>query len=206
MPETPTQAGIVNMAAAMLGSSSRVTSIEDNGNLARHARAFWHLALREALADHPWNFALARAVLNEAGSKPPFGFDRAFALPADCLRWLPPGPDEHIYFEAVQEGDLLLTNSDAPLPVRYISLTKGEPIATWPAHFATAMAAKLAQHLAEPISQSETVDSKSWDKAEAAFRRAKRIDALSSGQKNRASVSARSRWLQASRRSFDPYR
>lgn len=204
MAATPTQAGIVNQALAMLGSTARIQSIDDDKPVARHAKAAWDLQVRELLADHPWNFALARVLLNAAGEVPAFGYDRQFALPADCLRWLPPSVDEAEWFDAVQEGDALLTNEAAPLPVRYISLAQGEQVARWPAHFAMAMAARMALALAEPVTQSESVDGKAEERANAAIRRAKRIDALASGAKQRLSVSRRSRWLQAARQPFNP--
>ncbi len=202
MAETPTQTGIVNKALALLGSTSRVNSIEDSGSVAGHARAVWTMAWRELLADHPWNFALKRAVLNEAGEAPAFGYDRSFNLPADCARWLAPSIDEDIYFEAVLEGRQLLTNAEAPLPIRYISYDQAEAVDKWPPHFVSAMAARLAQEMAEAISQSESVDSKAMERADDLIRRAKRIDGYESGQRGRASVTVRSRWAGARHQSY----
>lgn len=199
MAATPTQVGVINTALAMLGSTTRLQSINDNGNVAAHARAHWDMAVREMLADHPWNFAIRRTMLNEAGAAPEFDYDNAFTLPADCLRWLPPSPDDDSWFEAVCEGGKLLTNEAAPLPVRYISLELGEPVLNWSAHFAMAMAAKLALLLAEPITQSESTDSKMEGRFLAAIATAKRMDARESGHKRVRSVETRSRWAGAAR-------
>lgn len=203
MTATPSQSGTINRAAALLGSTQRVVSIEDDGNLAKHAREHWDPVLRLLLADHPWNFAIRRAVLNEAEPAPEFGWDRAFTLPADCLRWLPPDEDEADYYEAVTEGnDLLLTNAAAPLPVRYVSSELGYQINRWRPHFETAMAYALAEVLAEPITQSASVAQTMGEKAEYWLKRAKRADAMESRTQRQRNVERRSRWLGAARRPY----
>lgn len=201
MAAMPTQTGIINRAAALLGATARIASIDDGSNLASHAKEHWGPALRLLLADHPWNFALKRMELNMAAAAPVSGWDAAFTLPADCLRWFPPSRDESEWFEGVQEGDAILCNEAAPLPVRFVSHELGQNLTRWPPHFEEAMTMAMAASLAEPITQSETIAQRFAERAEGALIRAKRKDGLSSGSgKRRVNVDRRSRWL-GSRRS-----
>lgn len=197
MGATPTQTGIVNRAAALLGSTARISSITQVAPLAQHALAHWDEVLRELLAEHPWNFAIKRTEISAAAEAPPFGYDNRFALPADCIRWLPPSQEEADWFEAVEEGNHLLTNAEAPLPVRYISSDLGYDLVRWPPHFATAMAYALAEMLAEPVTQSETLKSDMRDDAAVKLRLAKRRDGQASGNIRRSVVTAKSDWLSA---------
>lgn len=48
----------------------------------------YHQIRQETLRMHPWNFALARAVLNPDATAPAFGFTHRFLLPTGCLRYI----------------------------------------------------------------------------------------------------------------------
>lgn len=200
MAATPTQTGIVNRALSLLGSTARVSSIsEDSSNVASAARAHWDDAVRMALADHPWNFAIRRKLVSASADVPAFGHERQFALPSDCLRWLPPSPDEDDYYEAVNENGALLTSAEAPLPVRYISRDAADAIADWPPHFAEVMAHALAFYMANAVTQSESDQGNAEARFDAALKQAKRMDALASGKRTRMNVVRRSGWLQSRR-------
>lgn len=207
MVTRPTQTGIINRALALLGSTARIGSILDTAGPAVHAREHWDALLRRLLADHPWNFALQRRLLNEAADAPVFGYDRSFTLPDDCLRWLPPSVDSDDWFEGVLEGpDQILTNAAVPLPVRYVSLDLGEQVARWPSWFEDAMVCAMAEALAEPITQSEGIKQGMAEAAQRALAKAKRKDGLESGGKRRVSVDARSRWNGARTRPYTGHR
>lgn len=207
MVTRPTQTGTINAALALLGSTARISNINDPGGPAQHAREHWDRLLRVMLADHPWNFAIARAELNEAAPAPQFGYAHAFTLPDDCARWLPPSVDDADWFAGVLEGpDQILTDAAAPLPVRYVSRALGEQVARWPAWFEDAMVAAMAEALAEPITQSESVREAMGERARAKLAKAKRKDALESGGRRRISVDARSRWGAARSRPYTGHR
>lgn len=197
MPAPASQASIVNAAAARLGATERIVSLaDDDSNLARHARVLWDEALRTLIAEHPWNFAVARANLNAAATAPLFRFERAFTLPADCARLLPPSPEDRgDWWEGEVEGGAILSDAEAPLPIRYISRTRADQVALWPAHFALAMTMMLAASLAEPLTGSQSIAATMRDQADEALRKAKRRDALENGGRQRRQVSASSDWL-----------
>lgn len=199
-----TKTDIVNGAAALLGSTERVSSIDGSGNLARHANAVWDITMRRLLADHPWNFAIARAELN-AGPAPAFGFLFSYALPADCLRALSfVDADEYEFLFAIEAGQLL-TDSEAPVFCRYISSGQVDNPAAWPPHLADAAIYALAQALAEALTGAQGLDNKLTDKADAAMRRARRIDGRESQTHAKRDISVRSNFLRSMRPDY-PWR
>lgn len=204
MPTAVSQTEIVNAALARLGSLTRIVSIDDSGQTAAAAREHWRIELLELFADYPWNFAIVRAMLNEASPAPEHGWAHAYALPADCLRWLPPSVEDECWFEGVREGDLILTDAEAPLAVRYLSSERVHDWRRWPAHFAQVMSARLAAAMAETVTSSQGVARDMAERAYAVDRRAKRIDAMESGNQSRAQVARRSNWAGSMRRTFNP--
>jgi hypothetical protein len=195
MAYTPTQAGIVNRAASLLGATSRIIDIEDSGSLASHARAHWNEAVEVLFASHPWNFAIARATLNQSVGTPDFGFDYRYALPADCLRVLPADPtgggDD---LNGQIEGGYVLSD-DEEVHVRYISKAQTGQVASWPPHVRDAMACVLTDYLAEPLTGSQEVSAKTTARIERALAEAKRVDGMESNLRDRGGVTRRSRWL-----------
>jgi hypothetical protein len=189
------QTRIANRALILLGSTTRLISIEDDKSLALQMRDLWHESRRAAIVSHPWNFALFRQELNEAGGAPAFGWERRFAVPTDCLRWLPPARDQDVYFEGVEEEGYILSNTQAPLPFRGI---KDVPDVTkWPPHFVVFMGCQLAMDMAESVSQFASMVQDMAVKREEAWMEAKRLDGLASGERMRANPAFTSRWVQS---------
>lgn len=197
MASPVTQTDIVNGAAALLGSSERVTSIDGDSTLARHAKATWDATMRALLADHPWNFAIKRATLN-VGTAPVFGYDYTFALPADCLRFLSAVDADGDEIEALCEGGLLLTDSET-VNVRYLSSEHVTGTSHWPPHLCKAAEYALAAALAEALTSSESVASRMRDEASDHMRRARRVDGLESQDSRQRNIRVRSNFLQATR-------
>lgn len=196
----PGQTRIVNAALAELGSTTRITSIEDPGNVALTARTLWPDVLRELLSLHPWNFAIRRKALNAAGEAPDFGYARKFQLPIDCVRWLPAAIGSSDWHACEREGNFLLTDAVAPLNIRYIAYAD-EP-AHWPPPFATAMTLRLAASMAETVTQAEGTKDRLLDRAEAALRKAKRVDGLETGPHRRNRKSFTGGWLDRRNRAY----
>lgn len=199
MAEAPNQTRIVNAALARLGSTDKVSSIDDpNSNSARRAKEIWDDMRRALLVRHPFNFAIKRALLNAAAEAPAFGYARKFRLPADCLRWLPPGRGTREWFEGEREGNFILTDEDAPLKCRYIADVNDVP--SWSASFVLAATIFLAGWLNEGVTQSNTKQQSIDEMADAAIRLAKRMDGLETGATQRGAVVVHSTWLGARNR------
>lgn len=199
------QVGIVNAALARLGSTDRLTSIDDNHNSAKRAKAAWRDLRRALLIRHPFNFAIGRARLNEDATPPAFGWRARFALPADCVRWLPPAPGDRGYFDGEREGDFILTNARAPLPCRYIRDV--EEVPSWSPGFVMAMTIGLAQWISMGITESVGMQDRLDQIADRAIREAKRVDGLETGRRQRGAAMVHSDWLTARNRpNFGRYR
>ncbi|MAY78563.1 MAG: hypothetical protein CL802_13490 [Citromicrobium sp.] len=195
---TPTVTGIYNRALALLGSVDRSVNVDDTKPWTDTLNELWPDAVRDLHAEHPWNHAIRRATLNLKEQNVD-GY--LYSLPADCVRWLPPARDSMAYFRGAQEGRFLLTDSDTPPRIRYV--TAVENVAEWPPHFITAMGYRLAMDAAEPITQSSGVVEAMRVKYEGndgeggALAKAKRADGLATGDRDRGDVSVFSRTLTA---------
>ena len=191
------QTRIANRALIMLGTTTRINSVEDRAPLARQIADLWHESRRAGIVAHPWNFALYRAQLNETGNAPAFGYSKSYSIPADCLRWLPPARDDDAFFEGVEEGGLILTDYGAPLPFRYIR--DREDVSTWPAHFNVFMAFQIAMDLADSATQFASKQDAMAQMREAALEEAKKLDGLTSGERTTGNARFTSRWNRARR-------
>lgn len=194
----PTQARIYNRALALLGSTNRTANTDDGKPWTDQLNELWDQAVRDLLAEHPWNFAIRRATLNKS-EKVEDGWQ--YQLPADCVRWLPAPRGDRSYVSAAVEGRFLLTSSDSPPRIRYIA--ECDTVADWPAHFVTAMGYRLAMDSAESITQSTSIVEDMRVKYEGpdgeggALAKAKRADGLETGDRERGNVETRSRALTA---------
>lgn len=199
--EAPNQTRILNAALARLGSTERLTSIDDSSsNSARRAKAVWDDMRRALIVRHPWNFAIRRVMLNASATAPAFGYARQFQLPAGCLRWLPPALGRPGYFEGELEGGAILTDAEAPLPCRFlIDVTE---VAAWSPMFVTAATIFLAAWLNEGVTQSGPKTDRLEELAAQAVREAKRIDGLETGANRRGAVTVQSSWLSARNRGW----
>lgn len=194
MTAQASQTRIVNKAFVLLGTAQRIASLTDGSPLARQAAAVWDEARDEVLADHPWNFAIARAQLAASADFTPANeYSYAYELPGgDFLRWLPWREGHADHFEGEQEGGYILSNAPAPIYIRYIR--RIEDVAKWSPAFTEAVAAKLAFYLADSV----TARGGKRDRAEMAYdkalRDAKRQDGAATGDRRRR-YETRSSWL-----------
>jgi hypothetical protein len=169
---------ICNMALDLL-EEAPIDSINDDRSVARwFKRNFWPAAWT-LMRRHPWNFALSRAKLTTLATAPAFGFANAFAIPADCLRVLPLSADgtengREVPFKV--EGDVILTDADAPLTLRYISRVASTGL--FDNHFADALAANLAMKASHFITGKQSYAERMGQMFQAALADAEIIDAL----------------------------
>lgn len=198
-----TQTRIYNRTLQLLGSVNRTTAIDDGKSWTDTLNEFWPQAVRDLLAEHPWNCAIGRGVLNR-GAAPAWGEGYQYQLPADCLRWLPPSPSDDHYVCAVQEGNFLIADAGDSIRIRYIRLI--EDVTLWPPHLVDAMGYRLAMDAAESLTQSSSIVEDMRRKYEGvdgsggALARAKEKDGLATGDRDRGNVVSRSRALSASMR------
>ena len=192
MTAQASQTRIVNRALALLGSAQRVSSITEPSGAAVTALALFDDARDATLAEHPWNFAIRRSSLAANVTAPAFGYAYSFALPGDCLRWLPWAAQSDDFRRCEQEGGALLADTPGPLNIRYIA--RIEDVALWSAGFTEAVAWKLAAEMAEPITADAGVGNKMLQGWDTALRKAKRSDAMATGDRAR-DLSATSNWI-----------
>jgi len=197
------QTRIANRALILLGTTTRLISVDDDKPLAKQIRDLWHESRRTGIAAHTWNFALHRVQLNADATAPAFGYERRFKLPPDNLGWKPWPRDSEFFFEGVEEGGYLLTDAAAPLPLRY--LRDIEDVGAWSPHFQTFMAFQLAMDLADSATQFSAKQQDMAAAREAALADAKGIDGLASGERTTGNARFLSRWAGSRvRRSTNP--
>ena len=173
--EALSQVRVANLALQKLGAQEIVSMDEDTRERRAITRCYSMLRDRELRA-HNWNFSIKRKVLAPSSVAPLFEFAKAFPLPADCLRPLPPARDVDWTIEYHEGSKHILTNEGTVIYLRYVSRvtdeTQFDPL------FADMLACKIAWHCCEEITQSNQKKAdieREYDKAKAD---AKRINAF----------------------------
>ncbi len=127
------------------------------------------------LRAHPWGFATDREELAAEATAPAFGRANAFPLPSNCLRVLPPYPEQASpWRDWIVEGRSIYTNDGTPLGVRF---TKNDPVLT-DELFNQALACKIAFELCETLTQSNTKKAALKDDYKDAIREARRTNGI----------------------------
>lgn len=187
-------ADLFNAALDLIGQNeTRLMSPDDDSLSARLCKARYPSVRDELLQAHPWNFAQKRVLLSEDANPPAWGYGRAYSLPADCLQvetlacedpWQTGTPWQ-------VEGGRILTDSPAPLAIRYIA--RMEDVTVFPALFREALVCRLAAVLARPLAQSGSLAEAMLRRSEDLLRLAKTRDA----QEAQAPEHALSGWVLA---------
>lgn len=163
---------ICNIALDMVGAT-RITSLTQDSPNARHCNVAYEPMRDAELRAHPWSFAKTRAVLAPDTVPPAYGYDYQFTLPADCLRPLLP-PTYALDWQI--EGGKILTNDGDVLQLTYVKRV------TDPNHmdplFRDALSCKIALHICETITQSNTKKESIRADYKAAIREARRVNAI----------------------------
>lgn len=82
------ETALVNSALVKLGEE-RITSLSsDTSRRAVVARQQYPVQRDNVLRKYRWNFAIGRASLAQLATAPAFGFDYAYTLPDDCLKFI----------------------------------------------------------------------------------------------------------------------
>lgn len=176
---------ICNKALDKLGATS-IISLEDGTKNANLCNRGWSQIRDEVLRDHPWNFAVKRAVLAPSTNNPAWGFGNAFPLPADWLRLLEVRDLSTGEYQV--ENGRILADADA-LYVRYIYRVTDPN--RYDALFVDAVASRLAAELCEAITQSGQKVQLLWEAYQDSIIRAKRVD----GQENPPQAYEEDDWI-----------
>ena len=174
MTATQSQIALWNMALALVGDDS-ATGVDDDTRQARVCRAHYPSARDETLAAHPWNCAMARVRLAALANAPAWGFERAFQLPADCLRLkvVRTSPEWR------REGDAILANSDS-CEIAYVrrleDTTRYSPL------LFGCVAHLLASRLAIPLIKDASLSRVLWQQWTNILSEARFTDALEQGE------------------------
>lgn len=165
---------VINFGLTLLGES-RIASLADLSKPAREALAIYDITRDSLQAGFSWSFNKARARLPALTGVPEFGFGKKYQLPTDCIRIIMvgdyyPGLDLTDYrgsptepFEI--EGREILTDMGAPLNFRYGK--RLTDTAQFHPCFVEAFGCRLAEFLAEPLTQSDA----KRNRAESAFKK-----------------------------------
>ena len=142
-----TQIGICNSALYKVGADP-ITSLADGSRAANILSNFYNVLRDEVMSQAPWRFALQQVQLSvPTVTPPPFGYNYAFPLPADCLRPLKVN-DNHW---SVIQGNLVCNSP--MINLLYIQLQNGNE-ATWDPLFAETLSLRLAMEIALALVQS----------------------------------------------------
>lgn len=116
---------ICNLALDLL-SADRVNDIEGAAPTAsEEILARWYdQARKKALREHPWNFAVKRAILSSDSTTPAYGYNKQFSMPSDFIRLSGVYDNEGYTISNTLyafEGNKILANVDGTaLRIRYI--------------------------------------------------------------------------------------
>ena len=155
---------ICNIALSHLGDAGNVASIDppEASTQARHCARFFPVARDEVLESHCWRFNTRRKALTSVVL--PDAVDGewlyAYALPAECLRpfavYVPGvtdrGRTEDFSVETADDGSqVLYANVDAAYLKYVVRVTD---TSRFPPSVVMAVSARLARHLANPLTRS----------------------------------------------------
>lgn len=127
---------ICNLALDLLNAGV-VIDVENPSNPTEELLNRWYdQARRKALREHPWNFAIKRAILSSSATAPPFGYSKKFPLPADFIRIADVFNDEGYSVSkslyAVEDGGVSINSDGTALRIRYVydftEVTAMEPL------------------------------------------------------------------------------
>ena len=173
--EVIAQTRVANHALQKLGAQL-ITSMDEDTREARTVKACYSILRDRELRAHSWNFSIKRVALAPSATVPAFGFAKAFPLPADCLRILPPARDVDWTIENINGASHILTNEGTVIYLRYVARITDE--AAFDELFVVMLACKIAWHCCETITQSNQKKADVMEEYKDARAEARRINAF----------------------------
>lgn len=181
----PSVIDVCNKALDKVGHNP-IISLGDGNKAANLCDRNWPLVRDQVLRDHPWNFAMVRAVLAPSTTAPEWGFTAKFPIPSDFLRL--------IEIRDLSTGEYQLENGHihADSTVLYIRYLKRVTDPNeYDSLFVDAAATRLAVEICEALTQSTTKIKTLMESYDAAITRAKSVD----GQENPPVVYEEDDWI-----------
>lgn len=120
----------------------------------RLAANLWPTVRRQVLRAHPWNCALKRVLLSPDAEAPAFGPANRFQKPADWLRTVFVGVDDHDRIAYRTEGNYFVSD-EARFPLVYV-FDNTNP-ATYDASLGDALEQAMAAAMAYPVTKSTSL-------------------------------------------------
>ena len=150
LPTTWTE--LCNAALARLNVDEITDYDTDNGPIAVKCRLHLPLLIEEILGGYDWNGISKRAELTENETPPDFGYDNAFDLPADFIRFC--GEDDEDVDEYIVESGQILTNAEE-VYLRYVF--RPATFSDLPAYILPAFIAGLAARLCKSLTSNDVL-------------------------------------------------
>jgi len=167
---------ICNLALQKIGQA-RITALDEDNSNARHCNVCFETLRDKELRAAMWNFALKRATLAASATAPDFKYSYAFPLPSDALRVIfPPRLGLDWKIESHEGSPAILTNDGSSLEIRYVARVT-DPT-KFDMSFVEMLACKIAWHLCEVITQSNTKKQALSDEYTDLKKEAKRLNAF----------------------------
>lgn len=145
------EADICNAALYKVGGA-RIIALTDNSREAKLCKDIYPKVRSRLLRSHPWGFAIKRVSIPALTVTPVFGNDKAYQLPADCLRVFKM-EDEEVYPWRI-EGKTLVTDS-ATCKIKYVSDITD--VSIYPDDFGDALAAAVAVELSYALTSDNAL-------------------------------------------------
>lgn len=166
---------IANMAAARIGTETRIASPTDDRFVARTIAAAWDIQRQAAIRDGAWNFAGRRfeaaAVFDP--DRVVYPWTNFFRMPSLNLRLIEVFDLEPSEYEYEDSG--ILSNSAGPLRGRHL-IDVLDP-AQWDPGFAESFALRLAFRCGRRIAGSSFDQDQCWAEYRQSLSAARRVDA-----------------------------
>lgn len=145
---------LVNIGFQKLGAEV-ITSLTQDHRNAKKANICYEPLRDKELRINAWNFSKKRVVLAKDATAPLFDFESAFVLPSDYIRWIKPTTYRLDWTLENHNGKrAILTNDGDSINLEY--LARITDVTLFDDAFFEALATKIAWHLCEAITQSNT--------------------------------------------------
>lgn len=168
--------GIYNRALQDLGAKRLSSPDEDSVN-GRACRACYEDCRDSLLREHRWVFAIKRASLAADEATPDWGKDYAYSLPSDYIQTAPKYPEDASNSSDWEfENGKIYSDESAPLYLRYIGRITDVP--KMDSLFRMALSSRMAYHMAEELTQSNSKKTAAAEAEDAYVKKAKRANAI----------------------------
>lgn len=166
---THSEVSICSNALTAIGDQ-RITSLDEDSDRARLAKAKYYDCRDSLLRECAWQFAMKRVTLAPASDTPAFGFDHYYDLPADCMRPVRVLDGNDLPAEYTLEAGRILSDEDA-LYVTYVSRVTDPNL--FDPMFRQALEAFLSATFAYSLSSKQGLAQQQWGLYAAFLKRAK---------------------------------